>query len=114
MNPQTEPETHFDSAVEAIPSCALTSEGVVEQRARHERLSASTVAVARGRDTVTFTFDESLERQTLDEMLAVERECCPFFTFSFDPETRRLVVGVASANHVPALEAMADALGAAT
>jgi hypothetical protein len=48
----------------------------------------------------------------LEQTLAIERECCPFFGFDFDASSRYLRVTVASAEQLPALDAIAHRLGA--
>jgi hypothetical protein len=55
-------------------------------------------------------FGPGYDQQTLEDMLAVERRCCPFFVFDFDRRRRRLEIGVRAADQLPALEAIADAL----
>jgi hypothetical protein len=62
---------------------------------------------------VLIYFDPDLDRQTLDQALSVERKCCPFFTFAFDEQSRRLHGTVADIHHVHALDAVAHALEAA-
>jgi hypothetical protein len=58
---------------------------------------------------LTIDFQPKLDRRALQELIAVERECCPFFAFSFDERLRRLQVSVHHANEVPALDAIAAA-----
>jgi hypothetical protein len=96
-----------------LPSCALDDAGLREQRARYRALSASVTRLDRTADTVLIEFDEGLDRTTLDRALAVERQCCPFFTLEFDESKRLLRVGVREAAQLPALDAIAAALGAA-
>ena len=57
-------------------------------------------------------FDRDLDRQTLQQALGVERECCPFFTFAFDEQSRRLRAAVTDIAHAPALGAVAYAFEA--
>jgi hypothetical protein len=42
-------------------------------------------------------------------VIAVERECCPFFAFEFDDGSRRLRVGVREPDAAAALDALAVA-----
>ena len=106
------PAGPIDDAVARIPSCALTEDGVREQRARYARLARNTMEVQREPEAVIVEFDEGFDREALDEALAVERECCPFFRFAFDEARRRLRVTVGEPEQLPALDAMAHALGA--
>ena len=47
----------------------------------------------------------------MPELVEVERRCCPFFAIDWDPERRRFSIGVSDAEHEPALDAIAYALG---
>jgi hypothetical protein len=46
----------------------------------------------------------------VDELVAVERECCPFFMIRWEPEPRRFSIAVRRPEEEPALEAVAYAL----
>ncbi len=50
------------------------------------------------------------EGPLVDELVAVERACCPFFTLGWRPDRRRLAVSVSQAEHEPALDAIGFAL----
>jgi hypothetical protein len=100
----------FDQAVAEIPSCTLDDAGKREQRARYALLASSVARIERQPETVLIYFDHDLNRHTLQQALSVERECCPFFTFAFDEQSRRLRATVTDTNHIPALDAVADAL----
>lgn len=106
----TEP---LEDAIAAIPSCALNDAGRREQRTRYMRLGRSVVRLDRTPEAIVVEFDEHLDRETLEQALAVERECCPFFVFEFDEARRRLRITVGETEQLPALEAMAAALDAA-
>ena len=80
----------FDRAVAKIPTCALDGAGMSEQRARYARLARSVTRLQREPEAVLIEFDQDFDRGTLDEALAVERACCPFFRFAFDQQRRRL------------------------
>jgi hypothetical protein len=111
----TDPATTdaFDRAVTEIPTCALDEAGMSEQRARYARLAPSVTRLQREPEAVLIEFDQAFDRQALDEALAVERECCPFFQFAFDEQRRLLRATVAEIEQLPALDVIADALGAA-
>jgi hypothetical protein len=101
------------TAKSAIPSCALDEQGVRDQQSRQRRLAPSVTNVTRRGATLLIEFAAGFDRRALDEMIEVERECCPFFRFAFDEHARRLTVTVAEPEHAPAVEAVAAALGAA-
>ena len=96
-----------------IPSCELDEAGVREQRARYSRLAPRVTRLEREPEAVLVEFDEGLDRATLDEVLAVERRCCPFFVFDFSESERRLRTSVQNSEQLPALDAVAHALGGA-
>jgi hypothetical protein len=93
--------------------CSLDEQGLREQRARYARLALSVTAVDRREGSIRFRFGEELDLQLLEEMVRVERDCCPFFRFAFDEEGRALTVSVEERELLPALEAIASDLDAA-
>ena len=96
----------------AVPSCALDEAGLREQRARYARLAPGVSGVIRESDAVVVDFHRGFDREALNQALAVERECCPFFAFELDESQRRLRASVREAEQLPALEALVHALGA--
>src|SRR6266540_7425559 len=69
-----------------VPSCALDEQGIKEQQARHARLAPSVIGLDHQDEAVLFTFAEDFDRTSLNEMVAVEEQCCPFFRFAFDED----------------------------
>jgi hypothetical protein len=112
MSPKPATADAFSETVAQIPTCALDEAGVREQRARYARLAPGVARVVREPEAVLIWFHGGFDRETLDQALAVERECCPFFQFEFDDSERRLRVTVREADQLPALDAMAHAVGA--
>jgi hypothetical protein len=94
------------------PSCTLDDAGEHEQRVRYARLAKAVERVLRKPEAIEIDFDRDLDLQLLEETLAVERECCPFFQFEFDGHQRRLRVTVTDAEMLPALDAIAHGFGA--
>jgi hypothetical protein len=92
-----------------IPSCALDEDGIAAQRNRYARLAPSVTRVGNEPQAVSIEFRAGFDRAALDEALAVERECCPFFVFEVDEPESRLRVTVRDAEHLAALEALAHA-----
>ena len=95
-----------------IPSCALDARGMREQRARQERLAPSVTGVTQRPTALLIDFASGFDRRALDEMIEVERQCCPFFRLEFDDQARRLSVAVDDPEHAAALEVLAAALAA--
>ena len=103
---------HEESALEPeVPSCALSEEGMHAQRDRMRRLGASVAGFESAERHITIEFQPGFDRQLLDETVAVERECCPFFRFGFDWPMRQLTVSVDDLQHRAGLDALAYALG---
>jgi hypothetical protein len=96
-----------------VISCSLDEQGLREQRARYARLASSVTTVDREEGSIRFSFGKDLDLQTLEKMVDVERDCCPFFRFGVDGEERALTVSVDRRELLPALEAIASELGSA-
>ena len=94
-------------------ACSLQGHEVEEQRRRHEALARSATGAVFDGEAVTVSFGESLDRALLDDMIAVERRCCPFFDIAYDEGTRLLRIGVRDPSMAPALDVIAERLGAA-
>ncbi len=58
-------------------------------------------------DRLLVDFAPGFDSHALDELIAVERECCPFFAFNFDQLSRHLEVAVQDPEATAALDAIA-------
>lgn len=113
MTQQARPHTAGTGSLpEAIEACTLTPAQARVQSQRHEQVGRSATGVAYDGDAVRIDFDATLDRAALDELIEVERECCPFFTLAYDEDARALTVSVEDAFFRPALEHLAQRLGA--
>jgi hypothetical protein len=92
------------------PSCALDDAGLRLQLERYRQAGAGARLVDRTPRSLVVDLDEQVDTQLVDETIATERECCPFFTLDWEPERRRLTVAVSRVEHEPALDAIAFAL----
>jgi hypothetical protein len=92
------------------PSCALDEAGLRLQVERYRRAGAGARLVERTRRGLVVDLDEHVDTRLVEETIAVERECCPFFALAWEPGLRRLTVAVSQAEHEPALDAIAFAL----
>jgi hypothetical protein len=92
------------------PSCALDEPGLLAQRERYRRAGRGARIVRRTRRRVVVDLGASVDTNDVDELIAVERECCPFFELQWAPELRRLSVSVSRAEHEPAIDAILHAL----
>jgi hypothetical protein len=106
---QTEPtnDSGMTRVRAVVPSCTLDEAGLAAQQRRSARLGPSVEDVAREGEAVLVGFKPGFDREALDELIAVERECCPFFEFGLDEERRRLRVTVSDSEFAPALDAIA-------
>jgi hypothetical protein len=92
------------------PSCALDESGLRLQLERYRQAGVGARLIDRTPRSLAVDLDEQVDTQLVDETIAIERECCPFFTLDWEPERRRLTVAVSQAEHEPALDAIAFAL----
>lgn len=53
---------------------------------------------------------QDVDAELVAETIAIERECCPFFALTWEPDRRRLTISVPQAAHEPAIDAIAFAL----
>jgi hypothetical protein len=92
------------------PSCALNETELRLQLERYRQAGTGARLVDRTRRCLVVDLDENVDPELVDETIAIERECCPFFTLGWEPDRRRLTVSVSHAQHEPALDAIAFAL----
>ncbi len=95
----------------APASCSLDPAGLRRQLARYRAAGVGAQLVQRTARTLVVRVVAGAPEQALSDLIAVERECCPFLGLGWDPATRRLSVSVSEADDEPALAAIAHALG---
>jgi hypothetical protein len=98
-NPSDRPATQ-------IPSCALSEHDLGRQLEGWRGLASSVTRMRRLQQRLSIELAPDFDRLVLEELIAVERECCPFFTLSLDERSRRLEVGVDDAQAAAALDAI--------
>jgi hypothetical protein len=96
------------------PSCALDADGVRRQLARYRQAGAGARVIERSPRTLAVELSAAIDPAVVQQALATERECCPFFNLSWDADSRRLELSVSRPEDEPALEAIAFALGRLT
>jgi hypothetical protein len=106
------PSEAFLRVAEQVPACTLDPGGRAAQARRYRRLARSVLRTSRMEATLVVELSEGFDRENLEELIAVERECCPFFRFSLDDRACRLEVGASSPEGVAALEVVAEGLKA--
>ncbi len=93
-----------------IAACELGRDGLRRQLDRYRHLGREAEAIERDGDSLTVHFHPTVDEALLAEAIAVERECCPFFTIRFDAVERRLSILVGESAQRPALDAIRYAL----
>jgi hypothetical protein len=92
------------------PSCVLDESGLRSQLERYRQAGRNACLIERTPRRLVAELDRDVDAQLVAETVAVERECCPFFVLTWEPDRRRLTVSVSQATHEPALDAIAFAL----
>jgi hypothetical protein len=95
-----------------IPTaCSLDGPGLERQRDRYRSVGENGSLLSRDPRRLVIAVGEAVPDARIDELISVERECCPFFELDWDAGRRVLSVSVSSAADEPALDAIAHALG---
>ena len=94
-------------------SCSLDDVGLRSQLMRYRAAAQDASVVSRAARSLVIQVSDHVPEALVEELVAVERECCPFFDLDWQPERRQLAVAVADAEHEPALDGIAFALGVA-
>lgn len=94
----------------APSSCALDETALAEQLDRYRAVGRDSELVARDPRRIVVEVGPAVPGTLVDELVAVERACCPFFNLDWRPLERRLTVAVREAEHEQALSAIAATL----
>jgi hypothetical protein len=92
-------------------SCSLDLHGMQGQAARYVAIGRAARLVAADATSFTVELAAGADEQLVREAIAVESACCPFFAVAYEPEARRLRVGVSAPEQASALAALAGSLG---
>ena len=92
-------------------SCSLDAAGLEAQAARYRSAGDGALVVAREPRRFEVVLGPDTDSAEVEELVAVERDCCPFFEIGWEPGERRLSFGVGRQEDAPALDAIAYALG---
>jgi hypothetical protein len=96
---------------DSVPDrCSLDAAGERGQRDRYAEIGAAVLSHGRTDTRLVAQLAATVDAGLVEETLAIERECCPFFELAYDPGTRELSVGVDDAARAPALDAIAHAM----
>jgi hypothetical protein len=91
-------------------SCALNNVQLQEQIARHRAAGQGAVTLERGRRKLVILVSGQVPDEVVEQLVAVERDCCPFFHVDWSASERRLAIAVPDAGDEPALDAIASVL----
>jgi hypothetical protein len=92
------------------PSCALDESGLRLQLERYRQVGRNARLIERTPRRLVADLGDQVDAELVAQTIAVERECCPFFSLTWEPDRRRLTVAVSQAAEEPALDAIAFAL----
>lgn len=92
-------------------SCSLDERALAAQLARYRRAGEGARLLVGTPRRLVVELAPAVSLDLVDELVAVERGCCPFFTLDWDAPSRRLAISVVTAADEPALAAIAAAFG---
>ena len=93
------------------PSCSLDGPGQAAQAERYRRAGAAAELIESEPLRLVVRVGDEVPAGEIEELAAVERECCPFFEIDWRPSERLFAIGVGHQHEAPALDAIAYALG---
>ena len=77
----------------APAGCTLSTEGLVAQLGRADRLAPNVLEVSRFPSGVSIAFAAGVDHALVRELVATEASCCSFLELDYAPETRVLRIG---------------------
>jgi hypothetical protein len=95
-------------------ACSLDPDGERRQRDRYAEIARAVVSHDRTDTRLVAELAPAVDVALVEETLAIERECCPFFEVAYDSDTRLLSVAVDGDEQAAALDAIAEALALGT
>ena len=96
--------------VTGIPECKLSVPELRDQQARYRRVAQWVDELRRDGREVVVRLTPGADQDLVREVVAVERDCCPFYAISYDAGAGILRFGVDEPSLEPALEAIEYAL----
>ena len=98
----------------APASCSLDDTALARQLGRYRTVGRESTVVVRDARRVVVDVGPGVPGALVQELVAIERGCCPHLHVDWRPAGRRLTVAVREAGHAQALSAIAAALAPAT
>ncbi len=94
----------------ARAGCGLDDGSLAVQLDRYQRLGTRAASIAQCGLVLEVCFDADVDLELLQETIAIERECCSFFTLGYDDSVRRLCISVDGPDRLDALSVLLSAL----
>jgi len=91
--------------------CSLEEADLRAQLARYRGVGTGADILERSTQRLVIRMGDAVSDGAVEELLAVERSCCPFFGMGWDPRERCISVSVSRPEDERALDAIAYALG---
>jgi hypothetical protein len=90
--------------------CALDSTELGAQLMRYRSAGEGGRLLRDNPQELVIAVSDAVDDRIVDELVAVERSCCPFFEIAWAPDQRTLSIGVSDPQDAPALDAIRHAL----
>jgi hypothetical protein len=94
----------------ASGSCSLSEIDMQAQLERYRAIGSGGQGRWISATSVELVVSRAVPDGLVEQTVATERSCCPFFELEWDADARRLAVAVSRGENVPALEVIAGAL----
>jgi hypothetical protein len=91
--------------------CPLDETDLRAQLARYRVVGEGAAILEHSRQRLVLRVRPAISDVVVNELVAIERRCCPFFDLGWEPNERRLSICVSRSDHEPSLDAIAYALG---
>ena len=91
--------------------CTLSSEGLVEQLGRADRLAPAVLGMTRSASELRIAFAADVDHGLVREVVATEQTCCAFLELEYAAEDRILRIGSDDPRGVEVMDTLASAFG---
>ena len=91
-------------------ACTLSDDGLRAQLERYRAIGSGGEGRRISATSVELVVSRAVPDGLVEQAVATERSCCPFFELRWEPGSRRLAVAVSRAEDAPALDVIAGAL----
>jgi hypothetical protein len=95
----------------APPGCTLSTEGLVEQLGRADRLAPAVLGVTRSASELQIAFAADVDHGLVREVVATEQTCCSFLELDYAAEDRDLRIGSDDPRGLEVMDTLAAAFG---